>query len=548
MTTDAPTTAPGATPTPLRPSLGQILIADDDPPNLAVLRKLLGTHGYDVLEASDGPMALRLAQQHLPSLALIDVMMPGLTGYEVCERLKADPETHEIAVILVTARRGVEDVEHGLDAGAFDYIRKPFHSRELLARVRNALALKRTTDELHRWQQMMLREIEVAGSLQRKLFPTQPRLGPGFEAHLAYQPSLSIGGDLFDAFPLPDGRLCVYMGDVAGHGVAPAIVSALLKAIMTEAACGLAAAGPAAVCREIHQRFRQHVANPELYVTLFLAFLDPQRSEWTCMNCGHPEPILLRADGTNVSQHLAGRGDMPIGFWSGSATGYTVDAEAHATAPLGSTLWLITDGLFEARHRETGEPCGPERLLALMQRIQADGRSGSPASELLAALRADGFELRTDDCSAMAVECVDPRSIRLERRIPLELGALSETAAEVGSILQAEGWSEETATAARLVAMEHGTNIIRHGKAPPHSEIHFQLRLTGTVCRMWFKDQGREWDGLSRMHSTSEPPLTSEHGRGLALIQAISSHSEFFRNDHENVAFFTVDSGRSSVR
>jgi anti-sigma regulatory factor (Ser/Thr protein kinase) len=167
---------------------------------------------------------------------------------------------------------------------------------------------------------------------------------------------------------------------------------------------------------------------------------------------------------------------------------------------------------------------------------------------LLAALRADGFELRTDDCSAMAVECVDPRSIRLERRIPLELGALSETAAEVGSILQAEGWSEETATAARLVAMEHGTNIIRHGKAPPHSEIHFQLRLTGTVCRMWFKDQGREWDGLSRMHSTSEPPLTSEHGRGLALIQAISSHSEFFRHDHENVAFFTVDSGRSSVR
>jgi CheY-like chemotaxis protein/anti-sigma regulatory factor (Ser/Thr protein kinase) len=531
----SPAASPGLSPGPL-------LIADDDPLNSAVLRRLLKAQGYEVLEAPDGLIALQMARQHLPSLALIDVMMPGLTGYEVCERLKAEPRTREIAVILVTARRGVEDVERGLDAGAFDYVRKPFEPRELLARVRNALALKRSTDELQLWKQKMSREIEVAGSLQRKLFPTHALFGPGFEVHLAYKPSLSIGGDLYDAFVLADGRLCVYMGDVAGHGVAPAIVSALLKAIITEVARDLAAAGPAAVCREIHSRFRYHVANPELFATLFLAFLDTQRSQWTCMNCGHPDPMLLLADGTDVSLSLTGRGDVPIGFWFGGPEGYAAGgAETAAAAGPGSTLWLITDGLFEARHRQTGEPCGSQRLLGLVRRAQADGRSASPAAQLLADLRADGFELNTDDCSAMAVELVDPRSVRLERRLPLDLAAISAAAAEIGRILQAEGWSEEAAGMARLVAMEHSTNIIRHGRPPPQSAIQLQLRVTGAGCRMWFKDQGREWDSSGREKAPTEPLTFSEHGRGLKLIHAVASHAEFFRRDNENVAFFAVD-------
>jgi sigma-B regulation protein RsbU (phosphoserine phosphatase) len=525
-----------------------VLIADDNPLGLSALRKPLRAQGYDLLEASDGLMALHLAQQRLPSLALLDVEMPGLTGYEVLRRLRADPRTREMTVILVTARSGAEDAERGLRAGAFGYVRKPFADGELLALAGNALKLQHTVDELRRSQRRMSDEIQVAWSLQRKLFPTYPRCGPGYEVHLSYAPSLSIGGDLFDAFPLPDGRLCVYMGDVAGHGVAPAIVSALLKAIITEAASGLAKAGPAAVCREIHSRFRYHVDIPELYATLFLAFLDPQRGNWTCMNCGHPDAMLLLEDGVNVSAHLVGRGDMPIGFWSGNPDGYAVDAETSAPAPPGSILWLITDGLFEARHRETGEPCGPERLLALMQRIQADGHSASPAVQLLAALRADGFELRTDDCSAMAVECVDPSSVRLERRLPLHVEAVSEAAADVERILRADGWSEEAACLARLVAMEHCTNIIDYGKAPPHSAIHFQLRVTGPMCRMWFKDQGQEWDYQARRKVTSELPLDSERGRGLMLIQTCTCHAEFFRRDHENVAFFAVDRQPAALR
>jgi sigma-B regulation protein RsbU (phosphoserine phosphatase) len=542
--------AAGAPLDPRRPAPALVLIADDNPVYLAKLRGPLAARGYRLLEATNGAMALHLAQHHLPSLALLDVEMPpGLTGYEVCERLKAAPETHETAVIMVTARRGSEDVVRGLNAGAFDYIRKPFHPRELLARVRNALALKQTTDDLKQttealqlWKQKMQHEIEVAAALQHKLFPVVATHGPGYEVHRTYRPSSTqIGGDLFDAFPLPDGRLCAYMGDVAGHNVAPAIVSALLKMIIIEVAAALGAAGPAAVCREVQRRFRSHVPNPELYATLFLAFLDTQRGTWTCMNCGHPDPILLQADGTNAWPLVAGRGDLPIGFWFGAPEDYAVDAEVSVPAVPGSTLWLITDGLFEARHRETGEPCGPERLLDLVRRTQADAHSVSPAERLLTALDEDGFTLDTDDCSAMAVECVDPRSVRLDCQAPLDLSALSALAADIERILQAEGWAEVPCSLARLVAMEHLANVFKHGRAPAHSAVSAQLRLTGSVCRLWFTDRGREWDFPSRPKAISEDSLTSEHGRGLALIQACSAHAEYSRRDDQNHAFFALE-------
>ena len=520
---------------------GRVLIADDDLPNRAVLRKLLTQRGCEVLEASDGTSALQLAQQHLPDLALVDIMMPGLTGHEVCERLKQDPRTRDISVILVTARKEIEDVERGLVLGAFDYIRKPFHARELLARVRNALALKRSTDELRLWQQKMSRELEVAGSLQRKLFSTHPLFGNGYEVTMTYQPSLTVGGDVFDALPLPDGRLCVYAGDVAGHGVAPAIVSSLLKAVITEAARGFAAQGPAAVCREIHARFRYHVENPELYATLFLAILDPIRWKWICMNCGHPEPLLVQADGSDVSPRLSGGGDVPIGFSFLAVPPYAAEQQTEANAELGSTLLLVTDGLLEARHRTTKEPCGTARLSEIVQRIVRDEHMIDPAAEVLEALREEGFELGEDDCSAMAVQWIDPASVLLETHLKPDVTAMADVAAQVDRLLRGRGWSEESAGAVQLAVMEHGTNIVTHGRPAADGLIGFQVRLTGSMCRVLFRDQGRPWDFASQLAATRRQPETREHGRGLAIIHSVCVHTEFYRRESENIAFFAVD-------
>lgn len=116
-----------------------VLVADDDPDILDLVRYRLERSGYAVATATDGTEAVRLAGELSPALAVLDVMMPGLTGFDVTRRLREDPETARIPVILLTAKAQEADVQEGFDAGADDYIRKPFSPRELSARVQAIL-------------------------------------------------------------------------------------------------------------------------------------------------------------------------------------------------------------------------------------------------------------------------------------------------------------------------------------------------------------------------------------------------------------------------
>ena len=116
-----------------------ILCADDDPDILALLALRLERAGYRVAQAADGQEALTLARELKPSIVVLDVMMPRLTGTEVLEALRADPATHELPVILVSARAQQADVQRGMNAGADAYLAKPFHANELLELVEGML-------------------------------------------------------------------------------------------------------------------------------------------------------------------------------------------------------------------------------------------------------------------------------------------------------------------------------------------------------------------------------------------------------------------------
>ncbi|AFH48275.1 Response regulator [Ignavibacterium album JCM 16511] len=119
----------------------RILVIDDLPENVFMLQDRLEHEGYEVITAYNGSTGIEKALTELPDLILLDVMMPDITGIEVCRRLVNDPKTKDIPIILVTAKSGAEDTKEGLEAGAFDYIKKPFNRVELLARVKSALKL-----------------------------------------------------------------------------------------------------------------------------------------------------------------------------------------------------------------------------------------------------------------------------------------------------------------------------------------------------------------------------------------------------------------------
>jgi DNA-binding response OmpR family regulator len=119
----------------------KILVIDDLPENVFILQDRLMQEGYEVITAYDGNGGIEKAYSESPDLILLDVMMPDISGFEVCKILVNDERTKHIPIILVTARAGAEDTKEGLEAGAFDYIKKPFNRVELMARVKSALKL-----------------------------------------------------------------------------------------------------------------------------------------------------------------------------------------------------------------------------------------------------------------------------------------------------------------------------------------------------------------------------------------------------------------------
>src|ERR1035441_1600099 len=158
--TPAPT-APDRTPPPAR-----ILVVDDQPANIQVVGSVLGKLGYEIIPALDGLTALKRAAMHPPDLILLDLLMPGMDGCEVCRRLREDHGAQDVPVIFVSAADGKDLVVQALEAGGVDYITKPFNHAELVLRVKTQLELKSARDRL---EQLAEDKDELLGMLAHDL-------------------------------------------------------------------------------------------------------------------------------------------------------------------------------------------------------------------------------------------------------------------------------------------------------------------------------------------------------------------------------------------
>jgi len=143
-----------------------ILIVDDNEQNVELMQAYLEELDCDTLSAYNGREALDVVEKNLPDLLLLDIMMPQMSGFEVCKRLKADSRTKDIPIIMVTALNEFGDIERGIDSGTDDFVSKPVNKLELLARVRTMLKLKHLSDRLERTL-AYLSEIEQTQGEQR---------------------------------------------------------------------------------------------------------------------------------------------------------------------------------------------------------------------------------------------------------------------------------------------------------------------------------------------------------------------------------------------
>jgi sigma-B regulation protein RsbU (phosphoserine phosphatase) len=268
-----------------------ILVVDDSPTNLQVMVRTLQGTGHRILVARDGPTALEIARRGAPDLVLLDVMMPGIDGFEVCRRLKADPATNKAAVIFLSARGEVSDKVSGLVLGAVDYITKPIQGEEVLARVAAHLSRLHLERALRDSRDRLDKELAGAARMQRLLLPTAmpAHAAVSFAAH--YETSRHAGGDYYDIVPLGADRFGLMVADVSGHGAPAAIVMAMIRAVLHTHPGP--PNDPPSVLHYINRHFR-FLWDTAMYATAVYAVLDAGAGTLRLSSAGHPPPLLLR--------------------------------------------------------------------------------------------------------------------------------------------------------------------------------------------------------------------------------------------------------------
>ncbi|MGD9007032.1 MAG: ATP-binding protein [Desulfobacteraceae bacterium] len=194
-----------------------VLVVDDEIVNQQVLKNVLTLDDYTVFQAFSGNEALEAVDsgQHF-DLVLLDVMMPMMSGYELCEKIRETLPFHELPIIMLSAKNQIEDLVTGLNAGANDYLTKPISREELLARLKTHLNLKTLIAENAR----MSAELDVARRLQQMVLPKPFELDGIKQLDIAchMQPAEEVGGDYYDILP-HDGGIKIGIGDVTGHGL-----------------------------------------------------------------------------------------------------------------------------------------------------------------------------------------------------------------------------------------------------------------------------------------------------------------------------------------
>jgi len=221
--------------------LFKILIVDDNPQNLQVLGNILNNKEYEVEFATGGYQALEWLDHKNFDLIILDIMMPGMSGFEVCETIKLDSVKKKIPIIFLTASTDTDSIVKGLELGAVDYVTKPFNHQELLARVATQVKIKRSQEqitcylkEIESKNKLITYSIRYAQYIQNTVIRMNANISKVFpEYFIFFLPKDIVSGDFYWIHTFKDGIILAVM-DCTGHGVPGALMSMIGITLMNE--------------------------------------------------------------------------------------------------------------------------------------------------------------------------------------------------------------------------------------------------------------------------------------------------------------------------
>jgi sigma-B regulation protein RsbU (phosphoserine phosphatase) len=330
----------------------RVLLVDDAKVNLDILVEGLKPD-HKLSLAVNGESALQIAARTPPDLVLLDIVMPGMDGYEVCRRMRQMPETAEVPIMFLSSLEEIQNKTLGFEAGANDYLTKPFDMLEVKARVRSLLKAKAYSDAV---KEQIASELRFAREIQMGMLPhdfTAVEHDYGVQFGAVLEPAREVGGDLYGVCAAGAERLVIFLGDVSGKGIPASMF--MVRAISLARLLAREIAAPEHILARLNDELATD--NPSgMFVTFLCAVFEPKSGRLTLANAGHCRPVLRPAD-------AAPRWAMKN---LGTALGFEPGLEferAELNLRPGDALILYSDGVTEAFNPQ--EECyGNDRLLA----------------------------------------------------------------------------------------------------------------------------------------------------------------------------------------
>ncbi|KUO51572.1 MAG: hypothetical protein APF76_13025 [Desulfitibacter sp. BRH_c19] len=319
----------------------KILIVDDDEMNLGLLEAFLTAtnENYQLISAVNGSQALEKIDKYKPDLVLLDIMMPIVNGYEVCSKIKSNPDTRFLPVVLITALNDKENKIRGIEVGADDFLTKPVDRIELLTRVKSLLLTKSLHDDLEHHYKLLKKELAMAKYLQESILPHSVPDIDSLDIAVFYEPSIEIGGDFYYFMEIDDDNLGVFLADICGHGVSAAMKSMVLKDRLFQNRHLWK--DPKKLIEALNYGLIDFfsLTDSDSFITALYLIINTKDWELKLVNGGHPEP-LLQYD--NESRVLNETTTLPVGVFEDIKY-----EEFSVSLPVGGKVSLFTDGFFE---------------------------------------------------------------------------------------------------------------------------------------------------------------------------------------------------------
>jgi len=333
--------------------MDKILVVDDIQQNIDLISRYLTNTGYDVITANDGPTALSKARMLKPDLILLDILMPQMSGFEVCKILKSDDTTKYISILIITAIDSTDTKNRSFEVGADDFISKSFDKTLLLSKIKSLLRIKHLSDELKQ-QYSELQEknhilnlqLNMAMQVQRSLIEEAHFTLNNVNFISTYLPALDIGGDMYDMIKLDESKVAVIMSDVSGHGISASLLTAMLKMMFRDTIN--TTTDPSDFLYNMNNKFCSIFTNKlvDVYACMFFAVIDTTHKEISCANAGHTLPIFVDSKRMTAEEVII-KG-IPVGMLEISRY------ESLAFSfEIGDLLFFHTDGLGDSLYKDS---------------------------------------------------------------------------------------------------------------------------------------------------------------------------------------------------